>query len=94
MDDSRPLTVVLHLDYAPYDERTGEGWEPDLIGTEIKAALWQLLRVSPDRLALVDLEVIEEEPDTSGYETGLVDRTSDATYRQHLTDSGRGGLLR
>ena len=59
MDNSKPITIILHFDYVPFDERTqDDGWEPDIIEYEIRDAIERVLRHTAT-LALVDLEVIE-----------------------------------
>ena len=94
MDNAKPIDVVLHLNVVtPYDERTDRGWSLDLLEDEIRAALSGLWRNAQDA-ELDSIEIIEQAPDTSGYEAPYSDGPSDTSYRQHMTDAGRGGLLR
>ena len=59
MDRSLPLTIVLHLDYVPYDEETGFGWDIPGLEYEIRKAVSEPFNRWGDDVKLVDLEVIE-----------------------------------
>ena len=59
MDNGTPIDIVLHLEYAPFDEATEPyGWDVQGIEYEIRDAAARLF-YQPSRLTLVDLEVIE-----------------------------------
>ncbi len=81
-----PISIVLHFDYRPYDEASGEGMEPSLIAQEVGAVLQGLMRaVTPD-LRLVWTEIIEP---AATDEDGLLEErigTREMYRRQEGTD--------
>lgn len=86
---SRELSIVIHLtiddDDAPEDDR----WELDNLAEEVLFGVRRALRTAP-YVRIVDHEVI----------TGRMPDFAPArdeespTYRQHMRDAGRGGLLK
>lgn len=58
MDNAEPLSIVLHFDYAPYNERLDEGWEPDDVIAELRDIIARLTR-NTSGLALIDIEPME-----------------------------------
>ena len=60
LDGSQAIDVVLHLDViTPYDERTDQGWDLDVLEHKIRRALDELFPRYPRDLEIDSIEIIE-----------------------------------